>query len=867
MAIKKTTRSTRRTAAAKATEAPAKPATKTAAKPAASVKTAEKPAIPEIDAAPVHPLVELEPTRNEIDAFKKSFSEEVERLSNHPFEGSTPLQQYNALCSLIMAEINDKWIAQNQINNTFEDKQVYFFSIEFLIGRLMRLYVNDLGWCKIVPAALEELGVDYEALQNMEHDPALGNGGLGRLMACFLDSTAALGFPGHGNGIRYKYGLFEQKIINNEQVEVADSWLKNDAYPFEIRKHDKSVIVKFGGTVVPTWVDGKMVYIQKDYEPILAVPYDVPIPGYHNDTVNSLRLWSAEPVEEFDLETFNRGQFEQAVKHKSDAEMISQILYPSDAGFEGRQLRLKQEYFFTCAGIKRIIRRYKKQNNHSVEGLDDKVIIHINDTHPALAVAELMRVLVDEEGMEWDDAWDMTIKTLTFTNHTVLPEALEKWPIDLMKTLLPRIYQIIEEINRRFVLDLNTRFPNEEARNYRISVLQDGQVHMANLAIIGSHSVNGVAELHSHILRTETFKDFYDVFPEKFTNVTNGVTQRRFMFSANPELTDLIGAKLGHDWRIPGRMTELKKLEAYADDAAFLDALANVKMDNKKRLAAYIEKTQHIKINPDSIFDIQVKRIHEYKRQLLNALHILYLYNTIKDNPQADFVPRTFILAGKAAPSYVYAKEVIKLINTIASKINNDPDVGDKLKVVFVPNFNVSSAEIIYPAAEISEQISTAGKEASGTGNMKFMMNGAVTLGTMDGANVEIRDFVGDDNIITFGLSADEVFNLNTNGGYHSYDVYGNDPRVRRVLEQLIDGSLGSHFQMIYDSLLLHNDPYYVLADFDSYAKAHERAAELYQDRKGWNRKSLMNIANSGVFSSDRSIEDYKKNVWKITDK
>lgn len=799
------------------------------------------------------------------ETFKNIFVKKVEEVSGEAFNESTTLSQYEALAQLVMQKITENWVVNNRSLHKMQEKQIYFFSIEFLIGRLLRSYVNNLGWDEVVEEGLKELGVDYEALQAQENDPALGNGGLGRLMACFLDSTAAMGFPGHGNGIRYKYGLFEQKIVNNEQVEVADVWLR-DGYPFEIVKPDKAVIVKYGGTVRTEENGGRLEFIHENYDPVLAVPYDVPVKGYRNDTVNSLRLWSAEPVERFDLTTFNQGDFLKATQRKSEAEAISQILYPSDHGFEGKLLRLKQEYFFVCAGIKRIVRRYKKYNNGSMDGFNEKICIHINDTHPALCVPELMRILIDEEGYEWDAAWDMTIKSISFTNHTVLPEALEKWPIDMVQKLLPRIYMIIEEINRRFVNDMNWFYPEQAERNHRMAILKDGQVHMAHLAIIGSHSINGVAELHSKILREETFKDFYEVFPERFTSVTNGVTQRRFMMGSNPSLKRLIDATIGTDWKKPGNLEKLKDLEKYADDAAFKQKLAAVKKQNKERLAKYIKDTQGIVLNTDSIFDIQVKRIHEYKRQLLNILHVMFVYNQLRSNPNADIVPKTYILAGKAAPSYTYAKEVIRLINVVAEKINHDPLVKDKLKVVFVPNFNVSSAEIIYPAAEISEQISTAGKEASGTGNMKFMMNGALTLGTMDGANIEIAEAVGKDNIFTFGLSADEVYQYNTYGGYHSLDVYASDPRIQEVLSQLTNGFLGESagFQMIYDSLLLHNDTYYVLKDFSAYTDIQDIASMAYLDQSQWQRMSVMNIANSGIFSSDRSIEDYQKRVWKL---
>ncbi len=628
------------------------------------------------------------------------------------------------------------------------------------------------------------------------------------------------------------------------------------------------MVVKYGGYVDQVQVNGKSVFLQKDYDAILAVPYDIPMQGYKNNTVNSLRLWSAEPIEGFDLETFNQGDFIKAVQRRSDAEAISQVLYPSDAGFEGRQLRLKQEYFFVAAGLKRILRRYKKMHNGSVEGLQNHIIIHINDTHPALVVPELMRLLLDEEGLGWDEAWKIVTETVTFTNHTVLPEALEKWPIDLMQRLLPRVYMIIDEINRRFMEEMNNKYPDRWDRNYHCSVLQDGQVHMANLSIIGAHSVNGVAEIHSRILRDETFHGFYEIWPEKFTNVTNGVSQRRFMYGANPKLEKAITSKIGNDWSTATNMEKLKEIEKFADDEAFLDELASIKRENKERLAKYIQQTQGIEINPDSIFDIQVKRIHEYKRQLLNVLHIIHEYNELKDNPNMDYVPKTYFLAGKSAPSYTYAKEVIRLINSVAQKINSDPDMKGRLSVVFVPNFNVSTAEIIYPAAEVSEQISTAGKEASGTSNMKFMMNGAVTLGTMDGANIEIREHVGDENMFVFGISDQDVYNYTHFGGYRSFDYYEADPRIRRVLNQLIDGTLpGQPFSMIYDSLLLNNDQYFVLRDFDDYVMAQKRVSEAYKDQKNWHRMSLMNIANSGVFSSDRSIEDYKKNVWKIEDK
>ena len=798
------------------------------------------------------------------ESFKKAFVEKVEQISGEKFSEATIQNQFDALSDMVMENVAVTWAENNRKNNMHKNKQIYFFSIEFLIGRLLRSYIYGLGWDEFVPDALKELGLDYDAIQAREHDPALGNGGLGRLMACFLDSTAAMDFPGHGNGIRYKYGLFQQKIVNNEQVEVADNWLRN-GYPFEIAKPEKSVIVKYGGHVRTELIDDKLTFIHEDYEPVLAVPYDVPIQGYHNNTVNSLRLWNAQPVEDFDLGTFNQGHFLRAVQRKSDAEAISQVLYPSDHGFDGQLLRLKQEYFFVCAGLKRIVRRYKKMHRGSMNGFDKKICIHINDTHPAMCVAELMRILIDEEGYEWEDAWKITVGAISFTNHTVLPEALEKWPISMMQSLLPRVYMVIEEINRRFLEEMNAKYPDQGERNYNISILKDGNVHMAHLAIIGSHSVNGVAELHSKILREETFREFYEVYPERFNSVTNGVTPRRFMMGANPDLKDLIDNTIGTSWKNANQLSDLKQLEAHLDDKNFLEGLDKVKRANKEHLCSYIKQHLKITIDPDSIFDIQVKRIHEYKRQLLNALHIMHIYNQLRINPNSDFVPKTYFFAGKAAPSYYYAKEVIKLINVLAEKINNDPVVNDKLKVVFVPNFNVSSAEIIYPAAEISEQISTAGKEASGTGNMKFMMNGAITLGTMDGANVEIAEAVGSDNIFTFGLSDLEVANYNANGGYRSLDIYESDSRVQDVLNQLINGFLNGYtFQTIYDSLLLYNDPYYVLKDFASYADIQRTASQTYLDHDKWLRMSAVNIANSGIFSSDRSIADYQSRIWKI---
>jgi len=797
------------------------------------------------------------------EAFKAAYINKIEEVSGDCLAESSVLKQYQALAELVMDDITTQWAKSNSKYNKHQNKQVYFFSIEFLIGRLLKSYINNLGLADIVTESLEELGLDFAAIQEQESDPGLGNGGLGRLMACYLDSSAAMDMPAHGNGIRYKYGLFEQRIINGEQVEVADNWLRN-GYPFEIRKPDKAVIIKFGGTIHSEKINGNLTFVHENYEPILAVPYDIPVKGYHNETVNSLRLWSAETLEDFDLPKFNQGQFLDAVRHKSEAESISQILYPDDNGFDGKLLRLKQEYFFVCAGLKRIVRRYKQFNNNSMDGFSQKLCIHINDTHPAMCGPELMRILMDEEGFGWDDAWKITVDAISFTNHTVLPEALEKWPVSMMKSLLPRIYMIIEEINLRFTQEIYAKYPNDMERNYGLSIINNDQIHMASLAIVTSHSINGVAELHSKILREETFKGFYQIFPERFHSVTNGVTPRRFLMNSNPDLKNLLNDSIGTQWE--SNLFELKRLLNYTNDPVFIEKFNTVKRANKIRLAEHIKNHNNLMVDPNSVFDIQVKRIHAYKRQLLDALHVLYLYNQLRENPNIEIAPRTFIFAGKAAPGYYYAKQIIRLINAIAKMVNSDKTVNQKIKVVFLENFNVSLAEIIYPAANVSEQISTAGKEASGTGNMKFMMNGAVTLGTMDGANIEIGEAVGPTNIVTFGLSSDEVSQYEKYGGYRSIDIYEKDPRIQQVMRQLIDGTLGFglNFQNIYDSLLLHNDSYFVLKDFNAYVDAQTRVDQLYRNEQTWTKMSITNIAHSGMFSSDRSILDYQREIWKI---
>ena len=800
--------------------------------------------------------------RKEIEAFKTTYRGKIEEVSGYIISESAPINQYDALAEVVMEKIAPMLARKNAEYNKEQQIQTYLFSIEFLIGKLLQSFVNSLEMGKIVETAMEELGLDYQEILAQESDPGLGNGGLGRLMACFLESGATMGMPLHGNGIRYKYGLFSQRIINGEQVEVADNWLRN-GYPFELRRSEESVIIKYYGNIRHQKISGMLTFVHENYETIKAVPYDIPMKGYHNDTVNTLRLWNAEPVEDFDLPLFNQDQFLNAVRHQSEAESISHILYPDDTGFDGKVLRLKQEYFFVSAGLKQIVNRFKKNNNQSLDDFSEKTRIHINDTHPALCAPELMRILMDEEGLSWNDAWKITFNSLSFTNHTVLPEALEKWSVSMLKELLPRVYMIIEEINRRFLeyLKNDRLIPDDQAHN--LSIIKDDQVHMASLSIVCSHSINGVAELHSKILREETFNDYYQIFPERFGSVTNGVTPRRFLIDSNPKLTDLIDESIGESWQL--NLDDLRNLLPYKSDPSFIKEYQKIKEYNKIHLAKHIRETNGIIIDPNSIFDIHVKRIHEYKRQLLNALHILHLYNDLKNNKNINVPPRTFIFAGKAAPSYYFAKEIIKLINRIAVLVNNDPAVNEQLKVVFLANFNVTLGEMIYPAANVSEQISTAGKEASGTGNMKFMMNGAITLGTMDGANVEIFDAVGPENIVTFGLSADQVSSFEKNGGYRSIEIYEKDLRIQKVMHQLIDGSLGHgiSFQNIYDSLLLHNDRYFVLKDFDDYAQAHLRINKIYSNKKLWSQMSIHNVAQSGLFSSDRSISDYQNKIWK----
>lgn len=796
--------------------------------------------------------------------FKHAFLEKLRTLYGETLEESSPIDRYTALGSMIRDYITWNWV---QTNNRYKEtgtKQVYYLSMEFLLGRLLGSNLINLSAKELCAEALKELGIDFNELENLESDAGLGNGGLGRLAACFLDSLASLSLPGHGCGIRYKYGFFEQRIVDGYQVELPDNWLR-DGNVWEIRKADMAVEVKFYGNVREEVIDGKRYFIHENYEPVLAVPYDTPIIGYNNNTVNTLRLWSAETVTNpFDYSCFSRGEYHKAIEYKSSVESISQILYPDESHYKGRELRLKQQYFFVSAGIQSIIRRYKKYHG-SLRCLFKKIAIHVNDTHPVLAVAELMRILVDEEGLEWDEAWRITTKTISYTNHTILSEALEKWPVDMFRNLLPRIYMIVHEINERFCKELWDNYPGDWEKIHRLAIIADGQVKMAHLAIAGCHSVNGVSEIHTEILKNQEMKEFYETFPEKFNNKTNGVTQRRWLLMANPKLSNLITETIGSDWI--QHPLKLQNLSKFAKDASFREKLNQIKKYNKESLAKLIKDKYNINVDLSSIFDVQVKRMHAYKRQVLNILHIMDLYNRLRENPDLDIVPRTFIFGAKASPSYQHAKTTIKLINTLASLINNDKLVKDKLKVVFLENYRVTLAEMIFPASDLSEQISCAGKEASGTGNMKFMMNGAITIGTMDGANIEIAEAVGPENIFIFGLTAQEVANYYKNGGYSSWDIYHTDPRVKTVVDQLVNGFFPvahEEFRLLYDELLHHNDTFFVLKDFASYADTQSKVDLAYRDKEKWTKMSLENIAHSGRFSSDRTITEYAEQIWKI---
>ena len=796
------------------------------------------------------------------ESLKTRFIQTAHILWGRELDELTQQEVYVTIAQTIKQYITENWIKTNKIYGEHEVKQVYYFSIEFLLGRLLNTNLINLGIKDVLQDVLKDLGFDLEKYFCEEPDAGLGNGGLGRLAACFIDSMAALGLPGNGCSIRYQYGLFEQKIIEGNQVEIPDNWLKN-GFVWEYRKPDKAIDVKFNGNA---WMrpkaDGSgLELMYEDYMTVMAVPYDVPVVGYKNNTVNTLRLWNAEVNRDFsDYGTLTQEQMQAKNQYRDFVEGITKYLYPDDSSYEGRRLRLIQEYFFVSAGVQSIVRHYLKEGM-PIENLANKIAIHINDTHPAVAVAELMRVLMDEQHIDWEQAWDITTHTIAYTNHTIMPEALEKWPVDMFKPLLPRIYMIIEEINRRLLEDVRRCYPGDEGRVQAMSILQDGQVHMARLAVTGAHSVNGVAKIHSDILKKNTLKEFYEYTPYKFNNKTNGITHRRWLIGANPELAKRIDSAISTKWR--KRPELLQALQDFSKDKPFLSDLAKIKQMRKRDLARYVQGHNGLKVDPSMIFDIQVKRIHSYKRQLMNILHIMYQYDRLKNEPSFTVQPTAYFFGGKAAPGYYIAKETVRLINTVAKKINEDKAVSDILKVVFIENFGVSIGEIVYPAADVSEQISTASKEASGTGNMKFMMNGAITLGTLDGANVEIRDAVGADHCVIFGLKAPEVLSYYATGAYSAWDEYNMNPRVKRVVDQLTDGTYGD-FRSIHDYFLKSNDEFFILKDFDAYCRAHEEIQARYQDKLSWMTSSAINIANSGRFSSDRTIMEYTKDIWQV---
>ena len=809
--------------------------------------------------------------RFEKEAFKEEVKNNIKNLYRKTIEEATGRQIFQAVSLAVKETIIDYWLATQAEMEKKDPKTVYYMSMEFLMGRALGNNLINMTAYQEVKEALDEMGIDLNIVEDQEPDAALGNGGLGRLAACFLDSLATLGYPAYGCGIRYRYGMFKQKIENGYQVEVPDNWLK-DGNPFEIRRDEYAKEVRFGGDVRIEYdpVTKRNNFIQENYSSVRAVPYDMPIIGYGNHVVNTLRIWDAEAITDFHLDAFNRGDYRHAVEQENLAKMIVDVLYPCDDHYAGKELRLKQQYFFISASLQALLVRYKKKHD-DVRKLHEKVTIQMNDTHPTLAVAELMHLLIDQEGLEWDEAWDVTTKTVAYTNHTIMAEALEKWPIDLFSKLLPRIYQIIQEIDRRFIEQIRVRFPGDEGRVARMAIIRDGQVKMAHLAIVAGYSVNGVARLHTEILKHEELKDFYDMMPEKFNNKTNGITQRRFLAHGNPLLADWITDKIGDGWITD--LSQIAKLKPYADDDTARREFMEIKFKNKVRLAKYIKEHNGIDVDPRSIFDVQVKRLHEYKRQFLNILHIMYLYNQIKEHPEMSFYPRTFIFGAKAAAGYLRAKETIKLINSVADVVNNDRSINGKLKVVFIEDYRVSNAEIIFAAADVSEQISTASKEASGTGNMKFMLNGAPTLGTMDGANVEIVQEVGEENAFIFGLSSEEVINYEKNGGYNPQDIYFNDWELKRVVDQLMDGTYahGDHemYKNLYNSLLNTQstdraDMYFILKDFRSYADAQKRVEEAYRDQNRWSRMAMLQTACSGKFSSDRTIEEYVEDIWKL---
>lgn len=804
------------------------------------------------------------------EAFKKSVKDNVKFLYRKTIEEATQEQIFQAVSYTVKDVIIDNWLATQKAYDEQDPKIVYYMSMEFLMGRALGNNLINLCAYGEVKEALEELGFDLNCIEDQEPDPALGNGGLGRLAACFLDSLATLNYAAYGCGIRYHYGMFKQKIQNGYQIEVPDNWLKN-GYPFELRRPEYAKEVHFGGYVRVEYdpEKGGNKFIHEGYQAVKAIPYDMPITGYDNDVVNTLRIWDAEPIVDFELDSFDKGDYKKAVEQENLARNIVEVLYPNDNHYAGKELRLKQQYFFVSASLQAAIAKYKKKHD-DIHKLYEKVTFQMNDTHPTVAVAELMRILMDEEGLGWDEAWEVTRKSVAYTNHTIMSEALEKWPIELFSRLLPRVYQIIEEINRRFILEIQAKYPGNYEKIKKMAIIYDGQVKMAHLAIAAGYSVNGVARLHTEILKNQELKDFYEMMPEKFNNKTNGITQRRFLLHANPLLADWITEHIGPDWITD--LPQLKKLAVYADDDKALQEFMNIKFKNKERLAKYILEHNGVEVDPHSIFDVQVKRLHEYKRQLLNILHVIYLYNQIKMHPEMEFYPRTFIFGAKASAGYATAKKIIKLINSVADVVNNDASINGKIKVVFIENYRVSNAEWIFAAADVSEQISTASKEASGTGNMKFMLNGAPTLGTMDGANVEILEEVGAENAFIFGLSSDEVINYENNGGYDPNVIYNTDEEIRQVLMQLINGTFSNDtelFRDLYDSLLNTKntdraDRYFILADFRSYADAQKRVEAAYRDEKGWAKKALLNTACSGKFTSDRTIQEYVDDIWHL---
>ena len=799
--------------------------------------------------------------------FKKQVVSNVKNMYRKTIDEASKQQVFQAVAYTVKDYIIDRWIATHKEFEKEDAKTVYYMSMEFLMGRALGNNMINLTCYKEVKEALDELGFDLNVIEDQEPDAALGNGGLGRLAACFLDSLSTLGYPAYGCGIRYRYGMFAQKIENGYQIEIPDDWLR-DGNPFEIKRPEYAVEVKFGG-YVRSYVDDKRRenFVQEGYQCVRAVPYDLPVVGYGNNIVNTLRIWDAEPIQEFNLDSFDKGDYHKAVEQENLAKTICEVLYPCDDHYAGKELRLKQQYFFVSASVQRAVAKYKETHD-DVRKLYEKICFQLNDTHPTVTVAELMRILMDDEKLTWDEAWEVTNKACAYTNHTIMAEALEKWPIELFSRLLPRIYQIVEEINRRFVGQVKKLYPGNQDKIAKMAIIYDGQVKMANLAIVAGFSVNGVAALHTEILEKQELKDFYEMMPEKFNNKTNGITQRRFLLHGNPLLSDWVTRKIGDEWITD--LSQIKKLVVYADDELSRQEFMQIKYQNKLRLAAYIKEHNGVDVDPRSIFDVQVKRLHEYKRQLLNILHVMYLYNQIKAHPDMDFYPRTFIFGAKAAAGYRRAKLTIKLINNVADVINNDKSIDGKIKVVFIENYRVSNAEIIFAAADVSEQISTASKEASGTGNMKFMLNGAMTLGTMDGANVEIVKEVGAENAVIFGLTAEEVIKYQSEGGYNPQDIFNNDQEIRQVLMQLINGFYSPEdpelFRDIYNSLLYDAKPdvYFILKDFRSYADAQKKIEEKYRDSEGWARSVMLNTACSGKFSSDRTIEEYVRDIWHL---